>query len=65
VESMAYTRLRREEIANRYHAKADEVELAGFPRFASAMRGLAKNYERDARESQNETPSGIDGPPPT
>ncbi len=43
------------EIAKGYHARADEVELAGFPRFASAMRGLAKDYERDAeRESKRD-----------
>jgi hypothetical protein len=43
------------EIAKGYHAKADEVELAGFPRFAAAMRGLAKSYERDAeRESKRD-----------
>ena len=43
------------EIAKDYHAKAEKLELAGFTRFASAMRGLAKSYEREAeRESKRD-----------
>jgi hypothetical protein len=42
-------------LAQDYHAEAEALELAGFPRFAMAMRGLAQSYERDAeRESKRD-----------
>lgn len=36
------------EIASGYHTKADAVEAAGFVRLSTALRELAKQYERDA-----------------
>lgn len=43
------------EIASRYHGRANSLEEEGFVRFATAMRDLAKGYERDAeRESKHD-----------
>jgi hypothetical protein len=43
------------EIAGRYNKQAEALEAAGFHRFATAMRELAKSYERDAeRESKRD-----------
>jgi hypothetical protein len=43
------------EIAGGYHRKAEALEENGFQRFATAMRELAKGYERDAeRESKRD-----------
>lgn len=43
------------EIAGRYNKQAEALEAAGFHRFATAMRDLAKSYERDAeRESKRD-----------
>ena len=43
------------EIAGRYHKQADALEEKGYHRFATAIRELAKGYERDAeRESKRD-----------
>jgi hypothetical protein len=43
------------EIAARYHKQADALEEKGYHRFATAIRELAKSYERDAeRESKRD-----------
>ncbi len=43
------------EIAVRYNDMANALERAGYPRFATAVRGLAKEYEREAnREAQRD-----------
>jgi len=36
------------ELAEQYRQKADEVENAGYQRFAATLRGLSESYERDA-----------------
>ncbi len=36
------------ELAERYRQKAEEVENAGYQRFATTLRGLAEDYDRDA-----------------
>jgi hypothetical protein len=36
------------ELARKYNERADSVENAGFQRFASTLRDLASNYEREA-----------------
>ncbi|MEN8132388.1 MAG: hypothetical protein ABFS45_19860 [Pseudomonadota bacterium] len=36
------------ELAEQYRQKADEVENAGYQRFAVTLRGLSKSYDRDA-----------------
>ena len=41
------------ELAQRNREKAEALEAAGYSRFATAMRGLAREYEQDAeREAQ-------------
>ena len=43
------------EIAGRYHKQADALDERGYNRFATAMRELARGYERDAqREASRE-----------
>ncbi|MCI0540881.1 MAG: hypothetical protein L0Z50_37245 [Verrucomicrobiales bacterium] len=43
------------EIAARYHKQADALEEKGYHRLASDIRGVAKDYERDAeRESKRD-----------
>lgn len=43
------------EIARQYHKQAEALEERGFHRFATAMREIAKGYERDAeRESKRD-----------
>ena len=48
------------ELAEQFRSKAEEIENAGFHRFATALRGLAKGYDREAeriideRNHQNE-----------
>jgi hypothetical protein len=55
-EVHTYTAGREERgIAARYHEKADALEREGFHRFGTAIRELAKSYERDAeREAQRD-----------
>ncbi len=36
------------ELAKQFRRKAEDVENAGFQRFAATLRGLAENYEREA-----------------
>jgi hypothetical protein len=47
------------ELAEQYRRKADDVENAGFQRFAVTLRELAAGYEREAArvitEHQNKT----------
>lgn len=38
------------ELANQFRFKADEVENAGFQRFAVTLRGLADGYDREAEQ---------------
>jgi hypothetical protein len=44
------------ELAKKYHGMAEALELAGFSRFGAAMRGLAKEYERDAEREAKRNP---------
>ena len=37
------------ELAEQFRSKAEEVENAGFQRFAVTLRGLADNYDREAK----------------
>ena len=39
------------ELAEQYRQKADEVENAGFQRFAVTLRGLSESYDRDAERT--------------
>ena len=41
------------ELAEKYRKKADEVENAGFYRFATTLRDLAKTYNQEAEENSN------------
>jgi hypothetical protein len=41
-------------LAEQYRQKADEVENAGYQRFAITLRGLSESYERDAKRNINE-----------
>lgn len=41
------------ELAQQYRIKADALEEQGFSRFATAMRELANQYERDAKHAAN------------
>ena len=43
-------------IATEYRQKADEVEIAGYHRFATALRGLADQYEREADREEARDP---------
>jgi hypothetical protein len=43
-------------IANDLHKKADSLEETGFTRFATAIRELARNYERDAERETRHDP---------
>ena len=36
------------EFASKYRQQAEEVEIAGYPRFAATLRSLAQSYEREA-----------------
>lgn len=44
------------EIAAGYRSKAEAFELAGFPRLAVALRGIAETYERDAEREAKRNP---------
>ena len=41
------------ELAQQYRTKAEALEARGFSRFATAMRELANQYERDAKHAAN------------
>ena len=43
-------------LAKQYRDKAEALEAKGFSRFATALRELAKNYERDADWEANRNP---------
>jgi cobalamin-dependent methionine synthase I len=43
-----------DELAAKYKAKADEVEAAGFHRFAVTMSSLAETYGREAERIRKE-----------
>lgn len=43
-----------DELAAKYNAKADEVEAAGYHRFAVTMRSLAETYAREAERIRKE-----------
>ncbi|MEI2724655.1 MAG: hypothetical protein V9H26_14280 [Verrucomicrobiota bacterium] len=45
-------------IAEGYHKKAEALEENGYQRFATAMRELAKQYERDAEREAQRNPYG-------
>ena len=47
-------------LAAGFNAKADALEEKGYQRIATAVRELAKNYERDAERKQNEIRMEID-----
>lgn len=44
------------EIATKFHQRADELETAGFHRFAASLRDLAKQYEQDAEREEKRSP---------
>ena len=44
------------ELARGYREKAEELELAGFVRFAATMRELADQYDADAERDENRDP---------
>ena len=44
------------EIATDYQTKAEEFELAGYPRLAVSLRELAESYERDAEREAKRNP---------
>lgn len=44
------------ELARGYREKAEELELAGFVRFAATMRELADQYDEDAERDENRDP---------
>ena len=44
------------EIAAGYRSKAEAFELAGFPRLAVVLRGIAETYERDAEREAKRNP---------
>ena len=44
------------ELARGYREKAEELELAGFVRFAATMRELADQYDGDAERDENRDP---------
>ncbi len=46
------------EIAGRHNKQAEALEERGFQRFATAMRELAKGYERDAESESKRDPFG-------
>jgi hypothetical protein len=46
------------ELAEGYHMKAEALEENGYQRFATAMRELAKGYERDAEREAQRNPHG-------
>ena len=46
------------ELAEQYRQKADEVENAGYQRFAVTLRSLAESYDRDADQIINESTMG-------
>lgn len=43
-------------IAAGFRAQADDVENAGYPRFAAALRSLAESYEQDAERDAARSP---------
>jgi hypothetical protein len=45
-------------IAAGYHEKAEALEEHGYHRIATAMRELAKGYERDAEREAQRNPDG-------
>ncbi|MFZ3060416.1 MAG: hypothetical protein WA102_11865 [Candidatus Methanoperedens sp.] len=47
------------ELAEQYRQKAEEVENAGYQRFAATLRGLAEEYERDADRIAAELSSAV------
>lgn len=44
------------EHAVKYRKMADDLDAAGFQRFAASLRGLAASYERDAQRDENRDP---------
>ena len=42
------------ELAEQFRSKAEEVENAGFQRFAATLRDLAEGYDREAQQIINE-----------
>ncbi len=42
------------ELAEEYHQKAEDVENAGFQRFAVTLRNLAKGYEKESERVRRE-----------
>ncbi len=42
------------ELAEKYHKKAEDVENAGFQRFAVTLRNLAKGYEKESERVRRE-----------
>ena len=43
-------------LARKNREKAEELDSKGYTRFATAMRGFAKQYERDAEREKNRNP---------
>lgn len=48
------------ELAAKYRQQAEEVENAGYQRFAVALRGLAESYDREAQHIVNEHKNEVD-----
>jgi hypothetical protein len=44
------------ELAERYRQQADEVEVHGYHRFATSLRGLASQYEWQAEREATRDP---------
>jgi hypothetical protein len=42
------------ELAEQFRSKAEEIENAGFQRFAVTLRGLADGYDREAERIIND-----------
>jgi len=47
------------ELAEQFRSKAEDVENAGFQRFAVTLKDLAERYEREADQIINETKTGM------
>ncbi len=48
------------ELADQFRSKAEEVENAGFQRFAVTLRGLADSYDREAERILNDHKTWVD-----
>lgn len=49
------------ELANQYRKKADEIENAGYQRFAVTLRSLSESYDREAERIVTENKKDDNG----